>query len=103
VLTTTTTIKAKDKIIQALEMEEFVILHQYPNKKNIVYSVQVVSGDANLTFALFPNLDYIFIIYCQIKQVVFNDTGRSNPNPLEDLILGARGCTPCTAFSIQKT
>jgi len=62
-------------------MEESVILHQFPDKMNIVYSVQVISGDANLTFALFPNSDYIFIIYCQISQVVLNDTGRSNPNP----------------------
>jgi len=58
-------------------MEQFVILHQIPNQKNIVYSVQVASGDANLTFALLPNSDYIFIIYCQMKQVVLNDTGRS--------------------------
>jgi len=51
-------------------MEEFVILYQIPNQKNIVYSVQVVSGGANLTFDLLPNSDYTFIIHCQMKQVV---------------------------------
>jgi len=79
VLTATATKKTKNKMIK--EMKESVILHQIPNKKNIVYSVQVVSGDANLTFALFPSSDYTFIIYCQKKQVVLNDPGRYNPNP----------------------
>ena len=59
-------------------MEEFVILHQIRNQKNIEFSVQVVSGNANLTFALIPiSTDYVFVIYCQIGQVVLNDTGRS--------------------------
>lgn len=35
-------------------MEEFAILHQILNQKNIVFSIQVVSGNANLTFARFP-------------------------------------------------
>jgi len=42
-------------------MEEFVILHQITNQKNIVFSVQVVSGNANLTFALLHNS--LLIIY----------------------------------------
>ena len=58
-------------------MEEFVILHQIPNQKNNVFSVEVVSGIANLNFALLPNSDHIFITYCQIKQVVLRFTGRS--------------------------
>ena len=64
-------------------MEEFVILYQIPNQKNIVYSVQDASGDANLTLALFPNSDYIFIIQCQMKQVVLNDIGRSKESIME--------------------
>ena len=35
-------------------MEEFVTLHPILNQKNIVFSVQVFSGNANLTFALIP-------------------------------------------------
>ena len=35
-------------------MEEFVILHQILNQKNIVFPVQVISGNANLTFAFIP-------------------------------------------------
>ena len=58
-------------------MEDFVILHQIPNQKNIVFSVEVVSGIANLNFALLPNSDNIFITYCQIKQVVLHFTARS--------------------------
>ena len=50
---TSATKTTKDKIY-ALEMEEFAILHQILNQKNIVFSVQVVSGNANLTFAHFP-------------------------------------------------
>jgi len=64
-------------------MEEFVTLYQIPNQKNIIYSVQVVSGDANLTSALLRNSDHIFIIYCQMKQVVLNDTGRSKKYIME--------------------
>ena len=63
-------------------MEESVILHQIRNKKNIAYSVQVVSGDANPTFALFLNSDFVFIIYRKIK----HNKGRSNPSPWEDFI-----------------
>ena len=55
-------------------MEEFVILHQIPNQKNIVFSVEVVSGIANLNFALLPYSDNIFITYCQIKKVVLHFT-----------------------------
>ena len=61
-------------------MAQSVTLHQIPNKKNNVYPDQVVSGDVNLTFPLIRNSDYVFITYCQIKQVVLHDTGRSNPN-----------------------
>ena len=49
-------------------MEESVILHQIPNKKNLD-SVHVVSGDANLTFTPFSNSDCLFIIYCQINKL----------------------------------
>lgn len=58
-------------------MEESVILQQIPNQRNIVDSVQAVSCDANLTFALLLNSNYVLIIYCKIKQVVLNDTARS--------------------------
>ena len=47
-------------------MEEFVILHQIPNRKNIICSVQVVSGGANLTFALLPKsllIKYIILLF----------------------------------------
>ena len=45
-------------------MEEFVILHQILNQKNIVFSVQVVSGNANLTFALNPiSLLIIYLLF----------------------------------------
>ena len=49
------------KKYEALEMEEFVILHQIPNQKKIVFSIQVVSGDTNLTFSFLPNS--LLIIY----------------------------------------
>ena len=42
-------------------MKEFVILHQILNQKKIVFSVQAVSGNANLTFALFPISLLIFM------------------------------------------
>ena len=37
----------------------------------------------SVTFALLPNSDYTFSIYCQIKQVVLNDVGRSKEYILE--------------------
>ena len=52
-LTTTATKETKEKIIKALEMEQAVVLNQNPNRKNIAYSVQAVSGGANNTFAPF--------------------------------------------------
>ena len=75
-LTATATKKTKEKIIKALEMEEAVILNQNPNRKNIAYSVQAVSGDAN-TFAPFiedlrkngTSTDRV-IVYCQTIKVV---------------------------------
>ena len=45
-LTATATKETKEKIIKALEMEEAVILNQNPNRKNIAYSAQAVSCDA---------------------------------------------------------
>lgn len=58
-------------------MEEAVILNHSPNRKNIAYSVQAVSGSANLTFApLIENvrkngmLSDRVIIYCQTIKVV---------------------------------
>ena len=63
VFNTSATKTTKDKIY-ALEMEEFVILHQILNHKNIVFSVQVVSGNANLTFALIPiSLLIIYLLF----------------------------------------
>ena len=60
-----------------LEMEERHSSSDF-NQKNIVFSVQEFSGDANLTFALFYlSTDYEFVIYCHIKQVLLNDTGDS--------------------------
>ena len=38
-----------------MDIEEVVILQQIPSQKNIPFSVQVVIGDANPTFALLPN------------------------------------------------
>ena len=52
-LTTTATKETKEKIIKALELEQAVVLNQNPNRKNIAYSVQAVSGGANNTFAPF--------------------------------------------------
>ena len=51
-------------------MEEFVILHQIVNQMITLHlKVQGVSGDANLTFALFSYLstDYEFVIYCCLE------------------------------------
>ena len=48
-LTSTATKETKEKIIKALEMEEAVILNQNPNRKNIAYSAQAVSGGAQTT------------------------------------------------------
>ena len=45
-------------------MEEFVILHPILNQKNIVFSVQAVSGDANLTIVLFPiSLSLMYLLF----------------------------------------
>ena len=43
-------------------MDEFVILHQIPNQNSIVFSAEVVSGDANFTFAIVSKSDYIFLL-----------------------------------------
>ena len=48
-LTATATKETKEKIIKALEMEEAVILNQNPNRKNIAYSAQAVTGGAKTT------------------------------------------------------
>ena len=41
-------------------MEDFLILHHIPGQTNTAFSVQVVIGDLDLTFALLPNsTDYI--------------------------------------------
>ena len=69
--------KTKEKIIKALEMENAVIVNPNPNRKNIAYSVQAVSGGANNTFA--PFIEDLrkngtssgrVIIYCQTIKVV---------------------------------
>lgn len=81
-LTATATKKTKEKIIKALEMEEAVILNQNPNRKNIAYSVQAVSGGANNTFAPFiedlrkngTRTDRV-IVYCQAIKVVVHVYG----------------------------
>ena len=45
-------------------MEEFVILHQSLNQKNIVFSAQVVSGNVNFTFSLIPlSLLIIYLLF----------------------------------------
>ena len=48
-LTATATKETKEKIIKALEMEEAVILNQNPNRKNIAFTAQAVSGGARTT------------------------------------------------------
>ena len=48
-LTASATKETKEKIIKTLEMEEAVILNQNPNRKNIAYSAQAVSGGAQTT------------------------------------------------------
>ena len=43
-----------------------------------IVSIQVISGGANLTFALFPNsvlIVYLLFTILKIEQVVLNDTG----------------------------
>ena len=76
-LTATATTATKEKILKALEMEEAVVISQNPNRKNICYAVQAVSGGANQTFA--PYIDDLkrngtnssrLIIYCQTIKVV---------------------------------
>ena len=60
-----------------MEIEEAVIVNQNPNRKNIAYSVQAVSGGANNTFTPFiqdlrkngTSSDRV-IIYCQTIKVV---------------------------------
>ena len=76
-LTATASKKTKEKIIKALEMENAVIVSQNPNRKNIAYSVQAVSGGANNTFAPFiedlrknGTSSERVIIYCQTIKVV---------------------------------
>ena len=60
--TATEETKQKTKYL-ALEMDEFVTLHQIPNQKSIAFSALVVIGDANLTSALLPNsTDYIVLL-----------------------------------------
>ena len=76
-LTATASKTTKEKIIEALEMEEAVIINQNPNQKNIAYSVQAVSGGANTTFAPFVKelrkngaSSERVVIYCQTLKVV---------------------------------
>ena len=75
--TATASKKTKEKIIKALEMENAVIVNPNPNRKNISYSVQAVSGGANNTFAPFiedlrkdGTRSERAIIYCQTIKVV---------------------------------
>ena len=81
-VTATATKKTKEKIIKALEMEEAVILNQNPNRKNIAYSVQAVSGGANNTFAHFiealkknGTITDRVIVYCQTIKVISHVDG----------------------------
>lgn len=81
-LTATASKKIKEKIIKALEMENAVIVNQNPNRKNIAYSVQAVSGGANNTFAPFiedlrknGTSSERVIIYCQTIKVVSHVNG----------------------------
>ena len=76
-LTATASKKNKEKIIKALEMENAVIVDQSPNRKNIAYSVQAVSGGSSNTFTPFiedlrnnGTSSERVIIYCQTIKVV---------------------------------
>ena len=73
-------------------MEEAVILNQNPNRKNIAYSVQAVSGVANNTFAPFiedlrkngTSTDRV-IVYCQTIKVVSHVYGVFKSDLGEDM------------------
>ena len=76
-LTATATIATRKKIMQSLEMEKAVVYNQNPNRKNISYAVQTITGGANKTFASYIEMlrqkgtasDRV-IIYCQTIKVV---------------------------------
>lgn len=76
-LTATASKKTKEKIIKVLEKENAVIVNQNPNRKNIAYSVQAVSGDANNTFAPFV------------------EDLRKNGTSSERVIIYCQTCLPC--------
>ena len=100
-LTSTATITTKEKIIKALEMEKAVVINENPNRKNISYSVQAVSGGANQTFA--PYIDDLVkngtnstrvIIYCQTIKVVSHIYGAFK-SELGSLTYGTPGDIKC--------
>jgi len=79
-------------------MKEFVILHQILNQKNFAFKfrLSVVIQTSSLPFFSYLSTDYEFVIYCQIKQVVLNNTGKS-----KEYIIGCfkselinKGCVP---------
>lgn len=49
-LTATATLAIKNKIVRALKMDTCEVISQSPNRKNIAYSVQAVTGGAHHTF-----------------------------------------------------
>ena len=57
-------------------MEEFVILHQTFNRKNIAFKFKLPLVMRTSPLPFFNSTDYEFVICCQIKQVILNDTGR---------------------------
>ena len=78
-LTATATLQTKNKIVRALEMDGCVIIDHSPNRKNIAYAVQVVTGGASQTFASIiedvrvkkTSIERV-IIYCQTIKICAN-------------------------------
>ena len=75
-LTATATLATKNKIVRALEMDTCEVISQSPNRKNIAYSVQAVTGGAHQTFG--PIIKELrektitferIIIYCQTIKI----------------------------------
>ncbi|CAB4044012.1 mediator of RNA polymerase II transcription subunit 34-like, partial [Paramuricea clavata] len=99
-LTATATLATKNKIVRALEMDTCEVINQSPNRKNIAYSVQAVTGGAHQTFG--PIIKELrektvsferIIIYCQTIKICSHIYGVFKEEMGEDMYVSTGDIT----------